>query len=105
MKRTHAGLIALLTALLGLAGGYFFYAHTMARYDAVSSVCVAMQEAVRLQMLAPEQVRQLGMATGSTLKRNYSTVADKLSISDHSAREASPQSMCSQFLLGVHQSR
>jgi len=32
-------------------------------------------------------------------------VADKLSISDHSAREASPQSMCSQFLLGVHQSR
>lgn len=105
MNRTQAALIAALTALLSFAGGYFFYAHTMARYDAVSSVCVAMQEAVRLQMLAPEQVRQLGMVTGSTLKRDHRAVADKLSISDHSAREASPQSMCSQFLLGVHQSR
>jgi hypothetical protein len=45
------------------------------------------------------------MVTGSTLKRDHRAVADKLSISDHSAREASPQSMCSQFLLGVHQSR
>ena len=62
MNRTQAALIAALTALLGFAGGYFFYAHTMARYDTVSSVCVAMQEAVRLQMLAPEQVRDVLLA-------------------------------------------
>lgn len=102
MNRTRVFLIALITALLGFAGGYFFYANTVARYDATSSVCVAMQEAVNNQMLTPEQVRDLGVVTGSTLKRQYSAVASKLSIPAESVRNASPNSMCSQFLIGVH---
>lgn len=96
-------LIALIAVLIGFAGGYFFYANTVARYDAMSSVCVAMQEAVKNQMLTPEQVRALGSATGTTLKHSYSSVADKLSLPQGSVDKASEQSICSQFLVGVHQ--
>jgi hypothetical protein len=95
-------LIALITALIGFGGGYFFYANTVARYDAMSSVCVAMQEAVRNQMLSIEQVRALGMVTGTALQRDYSSVAGKLSIPKESVASASRTSVCSQFLVGVH---
>ena len=101
MNTTKVFVIALLTALIGFAGGYFFYANTVARYDTMSGVCVAMQEAVRSQMLTIDQVRDLGAVTGSTLKRNYSGVADKLRIPAESATQASPDSVCSQFLVGV----
>ena len=105
MKPFKVGVIALLTCLLGFAGGFFFYANTMARADVVTSVCVAMQEAVRYQMLTPQQVRQLGMMSGTELKRNYSSIASKLRISDQSAAAASEASVCSQYLVGVHASR
>lgn len=98
-------LIALLTALLGFAGGYFFYANTVARYDTTSSVCVAMQEAVKANMLNTLEVKQIGTLAGSTLKRNYSSVASKLSIAPESVQSASEYSVCSQFLIGVYQSR
>lgn len=104
MAKGKVFLIGLITALLGFAGGYFFYANTVARYDAMSSVCVAMQEAVRNQMLTPQEVRALGVVTGSTLKRQYSSVASKLSMPKEGVQNASPDSMCSQFLVGVHQS-
>lgn len=104
MNKGKVFLVALITALLGFAGGYLFYANTVARYDATSSVCVAMQEAVRNQMLSTEQVRALGVVTGSTLKRQYSSVVGKLSIPKESVQNASPNSVCSQFLVGVHQS-
>lgn len=103
MSTGKVSVIALITALLGFGGGYLFYANTVARYDAMSSVCVAMQEAVRHQMLTPAQVHALGMATGSTLKRSYSSVADKLSIPKESVSNAAEQSVCSQFLVGVFQ--
>lgn len=103
MRTGKVALIAAITALLGFVGGYLFYANTMARYDTMTSVCVAMQEAVRNKMLTPEQVRDLGMATGSVLKRNHGAVASKLSIPPNAVRDASPDSMCSQFLVGVHQ--
>ena len=104
MSKGKVALVALITALLGFGGGYFFYANTVARYDAMSSVCVAMQEAVRNNMLTVQEVRTLGVVTGSTLKRQYSSVADKLSIPKEGVQNASEQSICSQFLVGVHQS-
>ena len=104
MNGIRVFVIALLTAVMGFAGGYFFYANTVARYDTMSGVCVAMQEAVRHNMLSTEQVRDLGVVTGSTLKRNYSGVAKKLSIPAEGAANASPDSVCSQFLVGVQQS-
>lgn len=104
MGKGKVFLVALLTALLGFGGGYLFYANTVARYDATSSVCVAMQEAVRSGMLTPQEVRSLGVLTGSTLKRQYQAVASKLSIAKESVHNASAESMCSQFLVGVHQS-
>jgi len=104
MHKGKACLMAFIAALIGFGGGYFFYANTVARYAAISSVCVAMQEAVRNQMLTPQEVRSLGIVTGSTLKRQYSAVADKLSIPKEGVQGASPDSVCSQFLMGVHQS-
>ena len=105
MKPFKVGLLAFITCLLGFAGGFLFYAHTMARADVVTGVCVAMQEAVRYQMLTPQEVRQLGMISGTELKRSYGSVASKLRISDQSAMEASSDSVCSQYLVGVHASR
>ena len=105
MRSMKIWLVALLTALLGFAGGYFFYANTVARYDVTSSVCTTMQEAVQSQMLTIAQVKELGSKAGSTLHRDYGSVASKLRIPDESARLASPESVCSQFLVGVNQSR
>ena len=104
MRTYKIVVIGFATAILGFAGGYLFYANTVARYDATSSVCVAMQEATRSGMLSPQEVRSLGVLTGSTLKRQYSAVARKLSIPKESVQNAAPDSMCSQFLIGVHQS-
>ena len=98
-------LIALIAALIGVAGGYFFYANTVARFDAMSSVCVTMQEAVRKNLLTTEQVKELGAASGTILKRDYASVAKKLDIPAQSAGSASPDSVCSQFLVGVQQSQ
>lgn len=103
MSKAKVFIIALITATLGFGGGYFFYANTVARYATISSVCVAMQEAVKNGMLTTQQVHSLGIATGSTLKRSYTAVADKLSIPKESVANASQQSLCSQFLIGVHQ--
>lgn len=102
MRKGTVFLIAAITALLGLAGGYFLYANTVARFDAVSSVCVTLQEAVNQQLLTIEQVRDIGTAAGSTLKSQYSSVAEKLRIPEQGAANASEQSVCSQFLAGVH---
>lgn len=102
MRTYRVVLIAALTALLGLAGGYFFYANTVARYDAMSSVCVAMQEAVQSQMLTTQQVKELGVLSGRTLRRSYSSVASKLSIPPEAVRNASDASVCSQYLVGVN---
>lgn len=96
--------IAVATTVLGFVGGYLFYAHTVARYDAISSVCVAMQEAVEHELLTPAEVKTLGSWTGSVLKQQYRSVADKLSLPQQGVRDASPDSMCSQFLVGVHAS-
>lgn len=104
MGKGKVFLVGLITTVLGFAGGYLFYANTVARYDAMSSVCVAMQEAVRNNMLSVQEVRTLGVVTGSTLKRQYSAVASKLSIPKEGVQKASPDSVCSQFLVGVHQS-
>lgn len=104
MGKGKVFLVGLITAVLGFAGGYLFYANTVARYDTMSSVCVAMQEAVRNNMLTVQEVRTLGVVTGSTLKRQYSSVVGKLSIPKEGVQKASPESVCSQFLVGVHQS-
>lgn len=58
-----------------------------------------------MRMLTTEQVRDLGDATGRTLKQNYSSVANKLNMPEKGINNASEESICSQYLAGVNQSR
>lgn len=101
MKKPLVVVIALVTALIGFVGGYVFYSETIARYNTVTAVCVAMNQAVNQGLLQPHQVQQLGFFTGKELKQNYSSVASKLTIQNDNADRASAGSMCSQFLVGI----
>lgn len=94
--------MAAVALMVGFAGGYFFYSSTMARYDAITAVCVPMNKAVELNMLTTEQVRHLGDAAGPVLRKSYDSVAGKLLIPEGSAENASKDSVCSQYLVGVN---
>lgn len=102
MRASRVFWIAVLTAILGFAGGYVFYAKTVARYDAISSACVAMQEAVKHDLLTIEQVKELGSLSGRMLRQSYSAVAEKLHVAPEDVHNASNSSVCSQYLVGVN---
>lgn len=104
MNKKSVILIGLLSLIIGLVIGYFIYAKTAARFTAVTTACVIINQAVDQKLLTPEEAKQLGQLTGQELKAHYGSVAEKLRISDQQASAASESSQCSQFLVGVHQS-
>lgn len=99
---TKTLLWSLVSAAIGLTLGAFLYAQTVERANVVASACVAVTQAVDKGWVTREQVRDWGNATGQVLQRDYGWIAKKLRISDEAAQAASADSLCSQFLLGVH---
>lgn len=104
MNKKHVILSGLISVVIGGLVGFFSYSQVFARYDAVVTSCVMMNQAVDHQLLTTEQVKQLGVLTGKSLKLSHGTVLNKLSLSDSQVANASEGSVCSQFLVGVNQS-
>lgn len=100
-QSTKTLIFCLLSLVIGTAIGAYAYAQTMARANVIASACTIVNQAVEKGMLQPEQVRVLGTAVGSELHRYYGGVANKMAVPQGSAQHASPESMCSQFLVGV----
>ncbi len=54
---------------LGGVIGALGYSKTAARYDAMTTACVMVNQAVEHGILKPEQVKELGELTGQSLKK------------------------------------
>ncbi|EXS25348.1 MULTISPECIES: hypothetical protein [Acinetobacter] len=105
MNKKHIILSAIIGLLLGGLVGAFGYAKTAAKYDAISTACVMVNQAVENKLLAPEQIKQYGELTGTALKKNYPAVAAKFTFSQEALNKASDASNCSQFLVGFNSAK
>lgn len=104
MNKKHVTISAILGVVVGGIVGFLSYSQVFARYDAVVTSCVIVNQAVDSKLLTPEQVKELGVLTGKSLGADYKSVANKLSLSNGQVANASKDSVCSQFLVGVNQS-
>lgn len=95
----------LIGLLLGTILGYMVYSKTVARYDAVTTACVIMNQATDNNLLTPEQAKQLGQLTGKVLHQHYPSVAKKFAISEQQVKHASDGSQCSQFLVSIYDAK
>ncbi|HAV5501235.1 TPA: hypothetical protein JI107_17995 [Acinetobacter baumannii] len=105
MNKTNIILAVLIGLIVGGVIGAFGYAKTAAKYDAISTACVMMNEAVENNLLNVEQVKTLGELTGTNMKKDYPTVASKFAFSPENLKNASEDSNCSQFIVGFNQSK
>ncbi|MEI1706846.1 hypothetical protein V8Q14_15790 [Acinetobacter baumannii] len=105
MNKKHIILSIIIGVIIGGLIGAFGYAKTAAKYDAMSTACVIVNEAVENHLLTNEQVKTLGNLTGANMKKDYPTVASKFIFSTENLKNASESSNCSQFLVGFNQSQ
>lgn len=105
MNKKHILLSLLIGLIIGGLIGSFGYSKTVARYDAMTTACVMMNQAVENELLTPEQVKQLGTLTGQSLKQDYQSVASKFQFSEKHLANASAGSNCSQFIVGVNEAK
>ncbi|CAA0235063.1 putative exported protein [Acinetobacter baumannii] len=105
MNKKHIILSLIVGLIVGGLIGAFGYSKTFAKYDAISTACVMVNEAVKNNLLAGDQVKTLGQLTGADLEKSYPTVASKFNFSPESLKNASKDSICSQFIVGVNESK
>ncbi|WP_409449286.1 hypothetical protein [Acinetobacter baumannii] len=77
MNKMHVTLAVVVGLIIGGVVGAIGYSKTAARYDAMTTACVMVNQAVEHEILKPEQVKELGELTGQTLKKDYASVASK----------------------------
>ena len=69
MNKMHVTLAVIIGLIIGGVIGALGYSKTAARYDAITTACVMVNQAVEHGILQPEQVKELGELTGQTLKK------------------------------------
>ncbi|WP_454667000.1 hypothetical protein [Acinetobacter calcoaceticus] len=102
MNKMHVTLAVIVGLIVGGVFGALAYSKTAARYDAMTTACVMVNQAVEHNILKPEQVKELGELTGQSLKKDYESVASKFKFSEKQLGDASKGSNCSQFIVGVN---
>ena len=102
MNKMHVTVAVIIGLIVGGVIGALGYSKTAARYDAMTTACVMVNQAVEHGILKPEQVKELGELTGQSLKQNYESVAAKFKFSEKQLGNASEGSHCSQFIVGVN---
>jgi len=102
MNKMHVTLAVIIGLIVGGVIGALGYSKTAARYDAMTTACVMVNQAVEYGILKPEQVKELGELTGQSLKKDYESVASKFKFSEKQLGNASEGSNCSQFIVGVN---
>ncbi|TVT76075.1 hypothetical protein FPV60_20675 [Acinetobacter colistiniresistens] len=98
----HVAVSVIIGLIVGGVLGSLGYSKTAARYDAMTTACVMVNQAVEHEILKPEQVKQLGELTGQSLRKDYGSVASKFTFSEKQLGNASEGSNCSQFIVGVN---
>lgn len=69
MNKMHVTLAVVVGLIIGGVVSVIGYSKTAARYDAMTTACVMVNQAVEHEILKPEQVKELGELTGQTLKK------------------------------------
>ena len=105
MNKKHIILATIVGLVIGGLLGSLGYSKTAARYDAMTTACVMVNQAVENELLTPEQVKLLGPLTGQSLKQDYPSVAAKFNFSEKQLANASEGSNCSQFIVGVNEAK
>lgn len=105
MNKKHIILSLVIGLVVGGLLGALGYSKTVVRYDAITTACVIVNQAVENELLSPEQVKQLGSLTGANLKKEYPSLASKFSMPEKMLKNASEGSNCSQFIVGVNASK
>ena len=97
MNKMHVTLAVIIGLIVGGVIGALGYSKTAARYDAMTTACVMVNQAVEHGILKPEQVKELGELTGQSLKKDYESVASKFKFSEKQLGNASEGSNCSSY--------
>ena len=105
MNKKHIILSLIVGLILGGLAGVLGYSKTVARYHAMTTACVMVNQAVQNGLLTQDQVKQLGALTGHELKQSYESVANKFTFSQDALKNASEGSNCSQFIVGVNEAK
>ncbi|RPE30830.1 hypothetical protein EC846_1531 [Acinetobacter sp. BIGb0102] len=105
MNKKYIVLSSILGLIIGGLIGSLGYSKTAARYDAMTTACVIVNQAVDNELLTAEQVKQLGNLTGSALKKDYASVASKFNFSEKALSNAVEGSNCSQFIVGINEAK
>ena len=105
MNKKHVIFSVIVGLVFGGLIGAFGYSKTAARYEAITTACVIVNNAIENKILTPEQVKQLGNLTGKTLRKNYESVASQFNFSEKQLRNASEGSNCSQFIVGINEEK
>ncbi len=66
MNKMHVTLAVVVGLIIGGVVGAIGYSKTAARYDAMTTACVMVNQAVEHEILKPEQVKELGEFTVET---------------------------------------
>jgi len=80
---------------------YFITTQTTARYNALNATCTTLNVAVENNMLTTDQVKELGVLTKNKLGNTQA--AKYFEINKSKLANASPDSNCSQFIVGMNQ--
>ncbi|ENU92023.1 MULTISPECIES: hypothetical protein [Acinetobacter] len=91
--------------ILGGLIGSFGYSKTAARYDAITTACVMVNQAVDNELLTAEQVKRLGGLTVDVLKEDYTSVASKFKFSEKMFGNVAEGSYCGQFIVGMNEAK
>ena len=105
MKKGQIALIFIIGLALGSIAGYIAYSQLTARYVATTTACTIVNEAVNHKLLTTDQVKELGHLAGQEMNKNYASVASKFALTKEQVEAASPESNCSQFLIGVNEAK
>lgn len=99
MSHSKTILLVVVSLVVGAILGYILNTQTAARYNAINATCTTLNVAVENKMLTPEQVKQLGQLTKQQL--GESGTAQMFHINEKQRQAASPNSNCSQYMLGM----
>jgi len=94
-------LSVVLSLIIGGIISYLVTTQTTGRYNALNATCTTLNTAVENEMLTTEQVRELGKLTKNKL--GDSQAAKYFTMDKEGVSNASSESNCSQFIVGMNQ--
>ncbi|MBO1282549.1 hypothetical protein [Acinetobacter nosocomialis] len=105
MRIIHIILFLIFGLMIGILIGLYLGTKSIPNYDSLITACVMVNKAEKYEMLDRDQIKELGLLTGSELKSNYPVIADHLSFYPQNIHTALEATHCNKFLQGFKNAR